>query len=148
METDSESDNDKMDSDDYKQVSFSPKVEVLEIESRRPIRNVKNNIIGLRADGIKNRLGEIKIRQTSNSNSNLHNIRKPLSMKSRNLESVKSKMIADQSPINIKSRLDMKKIKIGQASIIRSRLNKAIERKASGKKKSDVFNRLGNIKKA
>lgn len=59
-ETD-DSDSDRVESDSYKSVSFSPEVEVLEIAPRKkPVSPNKKfkNIKGLRTDGIKSRLGE------------------------------------------------------------------------------------------
>lgn len=144
METDSESNHsdEKMDSDDYKQVSFSSEVEVLEIEPRRQVKNVKNHIRGLRTDGIQNRLGEVKIKRTIDSNSHLHSIKKTINMKPNRTSPIarNSKMMADQSPINVKSRLDVKK-RPKQLSNIHSRLNKKNEGRVS---KGGVFNRLGD----
>ena len=155
MDTESESEHsdEKMDSDEYnKQVKFSSKVEVLEIEPRRLVKSSKNNIKGLRTDGIKGRLDDIKIRRSydnsSNSNNYLHNIKKTITMKPNKASPVKnSKMFADQAPVTIKSRLDVKRLRTGQqlssssnsSSNIHRRLNKSNE----GRMKGGVFNRLG-----
>ena len=63
METDeSDSEGSRNESDNsYKQVKFSPEVEVLEIAPNRKLvksGNKPNNIKGARQDGIKSRLGE------------------------------------------------------------------------------------------
>ncbi|KAG5676099.1 hypothetical protein PVAND_005953 [Polypedilum vanderplanki] len=138
-------DDEKMDSDEYKQVSFSPEVEVLEIEPRQANNNLKlnakklNRLKNLRADGIKSRLGmDVKVKRTIDNNvKSLHTIRKTVNMKpSKNVSSPRnSKMKADQSPISVKSRLD-----------IRSKLKPGLNRfNQNGKKaiSSSVFNRLG-----
>lgn len=147
METDSEySDDDKMDVEDInKQVKFSPEVEVLEIEPRRiPKMNANklSRIKGLRADGIKDRLGAMKInRNVDTTSSHLHRVKKTISMKPTKITSPiakNSKMRSDQISVPIKSRLDNIKSRTGS---IHSRLNVK-----GGKKfgKGSVFSRLGN----
>lgn len=153
MDTESESEHsdEKMDSDEFnKQVKFSSKVEVLEIEPRRLVKSSKNNIKGLRTDGIKGRLDDIKIRRsydnTSNSNDYLHNIRKTITMKPNKGSPVKnSKMFADQSPVTIKSRLDVKRLRTGQqlSSSSSSNIHKRLNKSNEGRMKGGVFNRLG-----
>lgn len=136
MDTDEESNEDeKMESDDYKQVSFSPEVEVLEIEPRRQLTiNAKkmNRLKGLRTDGIKNRLGDIKINRSLNtSNINLHSIKKTISMKPAKTSPARiSKMKSDLSPVSIKARLG--------TNHMQNRVN--MNSKNNG---SDVFKRLG-----
>ncbi|KAL7041661.1 hypothetical protein ACKWTF_000846 [Chironomus riparius] len=139
MDTDeSEDSEEKMDSDDYKQVKFSPEVEVLEIEPRRQIVfNAKklNRIKGLRTDGIKNRLGEIKFNRTIDPRQHLHSVRQTVNMKPKISPVKNSKMRADQSPKSAKSRLDLKanfkNLKLGNKN------------GNSTAKPSSVFNRLG-----
>ena len=143
MDTDESEDDseDKMDSDDCKQVKFSPEVEVLEIEPRRQIVfNAKklNRLKGLRTDGIKNRLGEIKFKRSADPREHLHSIRQTVRMKPKISPVKNSKMRADQSPKSIKSRLDLKtnfkNLKLGNKN------GNSITTPSS------VFNRLG-IKK-
>lgn len=154
MDTESESDHsdEKMDSDDFnKQVKFSSKVEVLEIEPRRLVKSSKNNIKGLRTDGIKDRLEDIKIKRSydtsSNSNNYLHNIKKTITMKPSKGSPVKnSRMIADQSPVTIKSRLDVKRLRPGHPSSSgssTSNIHKRLNKNNEGRMKGGVFNRLG-----
>lgn len=150
MDTESESEHsdEKMDSDDLnKQVKFSSKVEVLEIEPRGLIKSSKNNIKGLRTDGIKGRVEDIKIRRSyDTSNNYLHNIKKTITMKPNKLSPVKnSKMIADQSPVTIKSRLDVKRLRSGQlsSSSSSSNIHKRLNKSNDGRFKGGVFNRLG-----
>ncbi len=151
METDSEGTSDeRMDAEDIsKQVSFSPEVEVLEIESRRlPKINVNrvNRIKGLRADGIKDRLGAIKIHRnvdSSPSSSNIHKVRKTVSMKPQKFSSPVSKisnMRSDHISVPVKSRLDTFK---NRSVSIQSRLSKGINK---SKKDGSVFDRLGKSK--
>lgn len=146
METDSDSDytDEKMDSDDYKQVSFSPDVEVLEIDTLDVRSNLKkgHHLKGLRADGIKNRLGEIKIRRSiDNHGDHLHNIKKTITMKPNKPSPIKSgRMKSDlKQTIAIKSRLDLKKRSSHPS--VESRLNKPSVGRV--KKATNVFNRLG-----
>lgn len=139
MATDSEDSEEKMDSDDYKQVKFSPEVEVLEIEPRRQIvfnTNKLNRIKGLRTDGIKNRLGEIKFKKApTDPRQHLHSIRQTVNMKPKISPVKNSKLRADQSPKSAKSRLDLKanfkNLKLGNKN------------GNSTAKPSSVFNRLG-----
>lgn len=141
MDTDESEDDseDKMDSDDCKQVSFSPEVEVLEIEPRRQIVfNSKklNRIKGLRADGIKNRLGEYKIKRSPDPRDHLHSLKKTVTMKPKVSPVKNSKMRADQSPVSIKNRLDLKK------NFKNMKLNNR-NGGSNNNKSSSVFNRLG-----
>jgi hypothetical protein len=162
MDTDEESDNEsvdeKMDADDYKQVKFSPEVEVLEIEPRRKVNlNVKNinRLKGLRADGIKNRLGDVKLRRARDPVNDLLTIRKTITMKPKKIISPTrtGKMKADQSPKSIKTRLGGSNGRSngnGTTSQIVKRLgNGKFNRNGSNNKsiniskKSAVFDRLG-----
>lgn len=154
MDTDSDyTDDERMDSDDVnKQVKFSPEVEVLEIESRRVPKlnaNKISRIKGLRADGIKvkDRLGAIKIHKSVDTpNSNLHRIKKTISMKPTKITSPinkNSKMRSDQTSVPIKARLDT--FKNRRPGSVHSRLNIKGERGGKGGgRKDSVFNRLGN----
>lgn len=147
METDeSDYDSEAMDAEELKQVKFSPEVEVLEIEPRRTVvlnANKLDRIKGLRTDGIKNRLGEIKINKrvtvTKDPRQHLHTIRKNVVMKPKISPVKNSKMRADQSPVPIKARLNLKtnfrNLKLGSNN------------GNSNNKPSSVFNRLGNVRK-
>lgn len=141
METsESEDSEEKMDSDDGKQVKFSPEVEVLEIEPRRQIVfNAKklNRIKGLRTDGIKNRLGEIKFKRSPDPREHLHSIRQTVNMKPKISPVKNSKMRADQSPKSAKSRLDLK------ANFKNLKLGNKNGNSTAKPKPSSVFNRLG-----
>lgn len=146
VDSDSDYSDEKMDSDEYKQVSFSPDVEVLEIESLDLRSNLKkgSRLKGLRTDGIKNRLGEIKIRRSiDNSDDHLHNIKKTITMKrSQSSSPIKSggRMKSDlKQTIAIKSRLDLKKRSSHPS--VESRLNKPSAGRV--KKATNVFHRLG-----
>lgn len=151
METDSDyTDDERMDSDDInKQVKFSPEVEVLEIEPRRvpKVNAIKiSRIKGLRTDGIKDRLGAIKIhRSVDTPNSSLHRVKKTISMKPTKITSPinkNSKMRSDQMTVPIKSRLDT--FKNRRPASVHSRLNiKGGGGSGKGGRKESVFNRLG-----
>lgn len=149
MDTDESEDEseEKMDSDDCKQVSFSPKVEVLEIEPRRQVvfdGKKLNRIKGLRTDGIvRNKFGQFTIKRAADPREHLHTVKKTVTMKPKISPIKNSKMRADQSPVSVKSRLDLKtdfkKMKLGNNKNGSSNhINK--------NKQTSVFNRLGNKK--
>lgn len=150
MDTDESEDEseEKMDSDDCKQVSFSPKVEVLEIEPRRQVvfdGKKLNRIKGLRTDGIvRNKFGQFTIKRAADPREHLHTVKKTITMKPKISPIKNSKMRADQSPVSVKSRLDLKtdfkKMKLGNNNKNGSsnHINKS--------KPTSVFNRLGNKK--
>jgi hypothetical protein len=149
MQADSDySDDERMDSDDFnKQVKFSPEVEVLEIEPRRvPKVNVNkiSRIKGLRTDGIKDRLGSIKIHRSVDSpNTHLHRVKKTVSMKPTKITSPiskSSKMRSDQISVPVKSRLDSFKNNNRRQGSIHSRLS---IKQGGGGGKGNVFDRLG-----
>jgi hypothetical protein len=146
MDDDSDmSEEEKMDSDDCsKQVSFSPEVEVLEIEPRQQsnlMLNAKNlnRLKNLRADGIKSRLGaDPKVKRTFDNNTkSLHTVRKTVTMKpARATQLRSSKMKADQTPISVKSRLNVH----GKGN----KPNRGVQNGHKATPSSSVFNRLGS----
>lgn len=149
MQADSDySGDERMDSDDFnKQVKFSPEVEVLEIEPRRvPKINVNkiSRIKGLRTDGIKDRLGAIKIHRSvdvDSPNTHLHRVKKTLRMKPTKITSPiskSSKMRSDQISVPVKSRLDSFKNNNRRQGSVHNRLS--IKQRGG---KGNVFDRLG-----
>lgn len=136
----SEDSEEKMDSDDYKQVSFSSEVEVLEIEPRRQQvtlnANNLNRLKNQRLDGIKFRIGDAKMqRKVDPTTRNLHNVKRTVPMKPNKISPARnSKMRADQAPPSIKSRLDFQT----HGKFKRTSKN--------GNNSSTVFNRLGQKK--
>lgn len=136
----------KMDSDEYKQVSFSPEVEVLEIEPRRQLNispNKMNRLKGLRTDGIRNRLGDFKIKRTFDPSEPLHSIKKTISMKPKNISPGRNNrmiMRADQSPVSVKERLNVKS-RSGTNQITNSLRNMKFNK--NGGNIANVFDRLG-----
>jgi len=140
VESSSESD-DKMDSDDLKQVSFSEDVEVREF---KPVKNRNTKALqGLRTDGIKLRLGYSTDRALS-----LHAVKKN-SMKPVKLSPViaskASKMKSDnmkQQAASVHSRLDVRNQNTTMQLTNRIKHFKIAET-AAKPESSSVFNRLG-----
>ena len=141
--SESESD-DKMDSDEFKQVSFSEDVEVRVFNSL-PVTGPKI-LKGMKTDGIKSRLG--KNSGQLSSLKSLHNVKK-VSMKPEKFSStgtVKvSKMKSDNMTLqssNVHSRLDMKNSKSTMQLTDRIK-NFKLDASIVKSKSSSVFNRLG-----
>lgn len=150
MESDesSQSDEDeKMDSDDAKQVSFAPDVEVRVYESlpvttsSKKIHRSKDSKI----DGIKARLGS---RDVEISVASLHNVKKavlmkpaksPVSTVSR-LSKMKSDLMFMSQVTSVHSRLDVKNR--SSTKQLTSRI-KNFQLDSKTKTDSSVFNRLG-----
>lgn len=135
--------DDNMDSDTYKQVSFSPDVEVLEIASRPLSVSPKkmNRLKGMKTDGIKARLGM----RGSSVDSILHTTRKTIIMKPTKA-SPASKMKSDQvhKQIPVQNRVDLSSR--SSTSQLTNRIkNFKLDSNSSMPKSTNtsVFNRLG-----
>jgi len=139
VESSSDSD-DKMDSDELKQVSFSEDVEVRVF---KPVKNRGTKVLqGLRTDGIKSRLGNNSDRALS-----FHTVKR-ISMKPDKLSPIiaskTSKMKSDnmkQQASNVHSRLDIRnKTTMQLANRIKQfKIDETVVKPES----SSVFNRLG-----
>lgn len=149
--SDAESD-DKMDSDDFKQVSFSEDVEVRVFNPPLVKKNNLKILKGLRSDGIQSRLS--KKDDQSSSFRNLNNIKK-ISMKpgkvspsgkALNGSKMKSDQIALQAK-SVHSRLDLKNRKSAIQLTNQIKNFKLDAPVLSSKGSSSVFNRLGNKQK-
>lgn len=140
VESSSDSD-DKMDSDELKQVSFSEDVEVREF---KPVKNRSTKVLqGLRTDGIKLRLGYSSDRALS-----LHTVQKnpmkPVKL-SPIIASKTSKMKSDnmkQQASSVHSRLDVRNKKTTMQLTSRIKHFK-IDETVVKPESSSVFNRLG-----
>jgi len=148
-DSDSSDDDDKMDADGYKQVSFSNDVEVLEIAPRSPSPTPKkgvNRLKGLKTDGIKGRLG-----LTSPVDVALHSVKRTVNMKATKSSPLSSKMMSDrpQKSASIHTRIDLKQRGGGSTKLLTNRIKnfKAVAATNGAKaKNTSVFNRLGNNK--
>lgn len=150
IESSSESDSDdKMDSDEFKQVSFSEDVEV-RVFNPLPVKTTSPKILkGLRTDGIMLRLG--KNGNTASPPKSFHNVKK-ISMKpakfSPSVASRVSKMKSDNMALQastVHSRLDIKNRK--STTHLTNRIkNFKLDAAVVQSKGSSVFNRLGTNK--
>lgn len=138
-------DDDKMDSDELKQVSFSPEVQVRVFSERPAIVANPKNIKLLKSNGVKSRLGK-STHQPATSPRSLHTVKK-ISMKPT-ATSQMSKMKSDNMSLqamNVHSRLDINNRK--STNHLASKIkNFKIDMKDSKPISSSVFNRLGRNK--
>lgn len=131
---DDDDDDDRMDADDYKQVKFSPKVEVRVIPAQ-PITVSPRKMKGLKIEGIRSRLGN---GAASSSAESLHKVRKSVPMKAQ----VKSPPFARASKMksdNLKAQTFTVHSRLGTSTSPKFPKNKS----DSNPKSSSVFNRLG-----
>lgn len=146
--SDSDAD-DRMDSDELKQVSFSPEVQV-RVFSERPAKNVSpKKMKVLKGNGVKSRLGG-GIDHQKTSHRTLHNVKKnsmKAGMFSPSAVSRIGKMKSDNmsaSTANVHSRLDINnRNSTKQLTSKTKNFNIDSNGSKSAKGGSSVFNRLG-----
>lgn len=118
-----------MDADGYKQVSFSPEVEV-RVFKPRPVTVPPQKLKGLKIEGIKGIKSRLGRNEASPSVESLHRVKKSVSMKAPMRSPPFTSRVGKMQSDNLK----------GQTFTVHSRLGSS---KSEPKEGSSVFNRLG-----
>lgn len=134
-------DDDKMDSDEFKQVSFSPEVKV-HVFTPRPVAGSPRKLKGLKIEGIRSRLGRGS--ESLTSQKSLHRVKKSVTMKPQVTSPSFSPRISKMKSDNLMTESFTVHSRLGNNSGEKKFQNKSLGRgDSSTTKGSSVFNRLG-----